>query len=137
MSASAGPAYSFGPNERPMVAGGPFNPSHPRWRRIAYFFIGILTGITGGLGNALVSVNLASIQGALGLGPVEGAWLPAAYVATNVCANLVLVRMRVEFGLQRFVQYIGAGLFITGERQYGFGDVVQIAVGTLDQARSP
>jgi small conductance mechanosensitive channel len=48
-------------------------------------------------------------------------------------AGLVAPAARISaargLGLQRFVQDIGAGLFITGERQYGFGDVVQIAVG--------
>ena len=40
---------------------------------------------------------------------------------------------RPGFGLQRFVQDIGAGLFITGERQYGFGNVVRIAVAGVTQ----
>jgi MFS family permease len=98
--------YAFKPDERPALPGSPFNPSHPSSRRIAYFGIGVLTGITGGLGNALVTANLASIQGALGLGTVEAAWLPAAYVMTNVCANLVLVRLRIQYGLQPFVRWM-------------------------------
>jgi moderate conductance mechanosensitive channel len=49
--------------------------------------------------------------------PVAGLVAPAA-----------LLSAALGFGLQRFVQDIGAGLFITGERQYGFGDVVRIAV---------
>ena len=36
-------------------------------------------------------------------------------------------------GLQRFIQDIGAGLFITGERQYGFGDVIRISVSGVSQ----
>lgn len=99
-------AYQFKPNERPMLLGSPFIPSHPPSRRVAYFGIAILAGITGGLGNALVSANLTSIQGDLGLGPIEAAWLPAAYIMTNVCANLVLVRLRVQYGLQRFVRWM-------------------------------
>jgi moderate conductance mechanosensitive channel len=47
----------------------------------------------------------------------------------GLIAPAALVSAALGFGLQRFVQDIGAGLFITGERQYGFGDVVQIAVG--------
>jgi small conductance mechanosensitive channel len=43
-------------------------------------------------------------------------------------APAALISAALGFGLQRFVQDIGAGLFITGERQYGFGDVVRISV---------
>ncbi len=54
--------------------------------------------------------------------PVAGLVAPAA-----------LLSAALGFGLQRFVQDIGAGLFITGERQYGFGDVVRIAVSGVTQ----
>jgi small conductance mechanosensitive channel len=47
----------------------------------------------------------------------------------GLVAPAALISAALGFGLQRFVQDIGAGLFITGERQYGFGDVVQISVG--------
>ncbi|MBO0775552.1 MAG: mechanosensitive ion channel, partial [Actinobacteria bacterium] len=49
--------------------------------------------------------------------PIAGLVAPAA-----------LLSAALGFGLQRFVQDIGAGFFITGERQYGFGDVVRISV---------
>jgi small conductance mechanosensitive channel len=56
-------------------------------------------------------------------------------------APAALISAALGFGLQRFVQDIGAGFFITGERQYGFGDVVRIsvsgvaepAVGTVEE----
>ena len=48
-------------------------------------------------------------------------------------APAALLSAALGFGLQRFVQDIGAGLFITGERQYGFGDVVRIAVAGVGQ----
>lgn len=98
--------YEFKPNERPLILGGPFNPRHAPSRMIAYFAIGILTALTGGLGNAMVSVNLPYIQGALGLYNDEGAWLTAAFVMTNVCANLLLVRVRIQFGLETFVVWM-------------------------------
>jgi moderate conductance mechanosensitive channel len=46
----------------------------------------------------------------------------------GLVAPAALLSAALGFGLQRFVQDIGAGLFITGERQYGFGDVVRIEV---------
>jgi len=45
----------------------------------------------------------------------------------GLVAPAALLSAALGFGLQRFVQDIGAGFFITGERQYGFGDVVTIA----------
>ena len=46
----------------------------------------------------------------------------------GLVAPAALISAALGFGLQRFVQDIGAGLFITGERQYGFGDVVRLEV---------
>jgi small conductance mechanosensitive channel len=48
-------------------------------------------------------------------------------------APAALLSAALGFGLQRFVQDIGAGFFITGERQYGFGDVVRISVSGLPE----
>ncbi len=51
----------------------------------------------------------------------------------GLVAPAALVSAALGFGLQRFVQDIGAGLFITGERQYGFGDVVRISVAGVSE----
>jgi small-conductance mechanosensitive channel len=52
----------------------------------------------------------------------------------GLVAPAALISAALGFGLQRFVQDIGAGLFITGERQYGFGDVVRISlIGSSQQ----
>jgi len=59
----------------------------------------------------------------------------------GLVAPAALISAALGFGLQRFVQDIGAGFFITGEKQYGFGDVVRIsvtgvpepAVGTVEE----
>jgi moderate conductance mechanosensitive channel len=45
----------------------------------------------------------------------------------GLVAPVALLSAALGFGLQRFVQDIAAGFFITGERQYGFGDVIRIA----------
>ena len=52
----------------------------------------------------------------------------------GLIAPAALLSAALGFGLQRFVQDIGAGLFITGERQYGFGDVIRIAVSGMSQS---
>ena len=46
----------------------------------------------------------------------------------GLVAPAALLSAALGFGLQRFVQDIGAGFFITTERQYGFGNVVRISV---------
>ena len=46
----------------------------------------------------------------------------------GLVAPAALLSAALGFGLQRFVQDIAAGFFITGERQYGFGNVVRIEV---------
>jgi small-conductance mechanosensitive channel len=51
----------------------------------------------------------------------------------GLVAPAALISAALGFGLQRFIQDIGAGLFITGERQYGFGDVVRISVSGVSQ----
>jgi MFS family permease len=99
-------AYQFKAHERPIIPGSPFNPDHPAPRMWAYGAIGVLAGLTGGLGNALVTANLAYYQGTLGLSAREAAWIPAAFVTTNVCANLVLVKFRQQFGLLPFVRLV-------------------------------
>jgi moderate conductance mechanosensitive channel len=51
----------------------------------------------------------------------------------GLVAPAALLSAALGFGLQRFVQDIAAGLFITGERQYGFGDVVRIEVASISE----
>ncbi|HLI42188.1 MAG TPA: mechanosensitive ion channel family protein [Streptosporangiaceae bacterium] len=51
----------------------------------------------------------------------------------SLVAPAALISAALGFGLQRFVQDIGAGFFITGERQYGFGDVVRISVAGVPE----
>lgn len=51
----------------------------------------------------------------------------------GLVAPAALLSAALGFGLQRFVQDIGAGFFITGERQYGFGDVVRISATGVAQ----
>ncbi|MCS0616595.1 MFS transporter [Massilia kyonggiensis] len=93
------------PDERPTLPGGPSFPKHSTPRRIAYFLIGTLVTITGGLGNALVTVNLVNLQGTLGVFAAEANWLPTAYVMTNVSMNLLLVKFRQQFGLRAFTEF--------------------------------
>jgi MFS family permease len=92
------------PHERPMLPGSPSSPTHSTPRRLAFLLVGFIVAITGGLGNALVSVNLLYAQGSLGVYTAEIQWLPAAYVMANVSMNLLLVKFRQQFGLRLFTE---------------------------------
>src|SRR5471030_1088497 len=92
------------PHEKPTLPGSPSNPIHPLPRRFAFLIVGLIVAITGGLGNALVSVNLPYLQGSLGVYSSEIQWLPAAYVMANVSMNLLLVKFRQQFGLRLYTE---------------------------------
>src|SRR5262249_10632925 len=99
MSAVAEPGYPFRPEDRPIVAGGPFTPPHPPLRRLGYGLIGLLAGVAASFGNALVNVDVPYLAGSLGLYVAEASLLTAFYVAMNASTNLMLVKARVQFGI--------------------------------------
>ncbi|WP_218036448.1 MFS transporter [Sphingobium sp. EM0848] len=130
------PDYRFAPHERPLMPGSPATPDHPTPRRIGYFLIGTLLGLTGGFINGLLTANLPQIQGALGLTNVEGGWLTAAYSMTNVCMSLLLIKFRQQFGIQRFTRFVLAGFLALNLSQifvhsYGFELIVRGAGGIV------
>ncbi len=86
------------------MPGSPPTPWHPPLRRIAYFSVAVLVILAGSLGNAIVTANLTTLQGSLGLYSAEIQWLPTVYVMTNVCANMVLIKFRQQFGIRLFTQ---------------------------------
>jgi len=99
------------PHEKPTLMGSPATPDH-HWRlRLAYGAIGVLVSITGGLGAGVVTANIQSLAGNLGVTTTEAAWLPVVYVMTNACMNLILVKFRQQYGLQPFAR-IMLGIFV-------------------------
>lgn len=96
--------HDWAPHERPTIPGSPSTPLHSTPKRLAFAIVGVIVALTGGLGNALVVANLQYLQGALGATQAEIAWLPAAYVMTNVSINLLLVKFRQQFGLRAFTE---------------------------------
>ncbi|TSH97403.1 MFS transporter [Verticiella sediminum] len=109
------------------MPGSPAMPSHRLRTRIAYALVALLVGITGGLGNAMVTVNLAAFQGHLGLTPIEGAWLPAAYLMVNMSANLLLLKFRQQFGLRLYAE-IGLALYAALTISYLFVQSLPMAI---------
>ena len=92
------------PHERSPMPGSPPTPWHPPARRIAYGAVGALVVMAGALGNGIVTANLLNLQGSLGLYQAEIQWLPTVYVMTNVCANMLLIKFRQQFGIRLFAQ---------------------------------
>ncbi|WP_395402094.1 MFS transporter [Pseudoduganella sp. UC29_106] len=117
------------PHERPLLPGSPSTPLHSTPRRIAYLLVGFIVAITGGLGNALVTVNLLYAQGSLGVFQAEIQWLPAAYVMANVSMNLLLVKFRQQFGLRLFTElFLGLYALVTLAHLFVHGLASAIAV---------
>lgn len=124
-----------------MMPGSPASPDHPTARRVAYFCIGVLIAITGGMGNALVAANLQNIQGALGLYSDEAAWLTTVYVMTNVSMSLLLVKFRQQFGLVPFIRiFLAAFILITASHlfvhEYSTALIARAASGIAASALS-
>jgi len=120
------PTPDWEEHEKPTLPGSASMPWHPPHVRVAYALVALLVGITGGLGNALVSANLPAIQGTLGLTPAQGAWLPASYIMVNVTTNLIVFKFRQQFGLRMFAE-IGLAL-------YAFLTLLHLIVGGFEMA---
>ncbi len=97
-------------HEKPALPGSPAMPYHPPWERACYALVAVLVGLTGGLGNALFTANLPTIQGQMGLTSAEAAWLSGAYVTFNVTANLLIYKFRQQYGMRLFAE-IGLGVY--------------------------
>jgi len=101
------------PHERSPIPGSPPTPWHPPGRRVAYAVVATLVVMAGALGNGIVTANLTNLQGSLGLYSAELQWLPTVYVMTNVCANMVLIKFRQQFGIRLFTQIFLLGFVLT------------------------
>lgn len=121
--------WAFAPHEIPTMPGSPGSVEHPGRRRAAYAVVGVVVGLTGALGNALISANTAVLGGALGLDPAQVAWLPTVYVMTNVSINLLLIKFRQEFGLRPFaIVFLIAYLVLTAAHLFvlDFGSAILV-----------
>jgi MFS family permease len=125
-------AWEPAPHERSPIPGSPPTPWHPPLRRAAYMAVALLVVLSGSLGNAIVTANLTSLQGSLGLYSGEIQWLPTVYVMTNVCANMVLIKFRQQFGIRLFTQiFLGAFALTTAGHLLAHSFATAVAVRAL------
>lgn len=103
-------AHEFPAHERPAAVGSPASPSHKAGTRLAHMAVGVLVGTTAGLGGALVSADLVQVRQVLALSPTQAALLSTSYVAAAVPANLLLIKVRQQYGLRRFA-LVALGLY--------------------------
>lgn len=96
---TAAAPYDYAADERPIMPGSPYSPRHTPRRRVGYAAVAVLLALVATLGNSLVTVNIPSLAGALGVSLAEASLLPAVYVAMNVCSNLLLIKARQQFGI--------------------------------------
>ncbi len=78
------------------------------------------------LASVITWLVLAVIYSATGLAVLERLGIPL----TTLVAPAAVAAVALGFGAQRVVQDILAGFFIISERQYGFGDLVQLSVAS-------
>ena len=97
--------YQYKPYERPVFPGAAGRPDHPVRRKVAYFIIGVLLGLVSGLQNGLLVAALPQVQGSLGLTPVEGGLVTAAYYMTYCWMSMLLFKVRQQFGINRFTHF--------------------------------
>ena len=91
--------YVFRPEERPTFPGSPYSPTHSLTHRLGYAAIALLVATTASLGNALVTVNINNLSGALGVYLAEATLLIPIYIGMNASANLLLIKARMRFGI--------------------------------------
>lgn len=77
----------------------PFVPM-AEWKAILYFSSSVMFFLTQGLGMNLALANLNQIQGSIAATTTEAAWLSAAYMAPNVSLGILLVKVRMQFGVR-------------------------------------
>ncbi len=92
----------------------PFVPMAP-WRSALYFLSSVLFFLTQGLGMNLALANLNQIQGSIAATTTEAAWLSAAYMAPNVSLSIILVKVRMQYGVRAMAKvavtcFIGASV---------------------------
>ena len=79
------------------------HPPLPVHRAVPYMLAATLLAITQGLGQGFVSANIPAFAGDLGVTTTQSSWLMAVYMIPRAALPVMLIKMRTQFGLRRFV----------------------------------
>ena len=96
-------------------------------RGLACGLTGTLCGLTQSFGLYLVGSNLPGIQGSLGATAAEAGWLTTAYFSTALWSTLLLVKVRLHFGLRLFTG-LGPACFVLVSSLHVLTNTVSSAV---------
>ena len=104
--------YTFSPEEKPLFPGSPYFARHTLRNRLLYAVSAAVMALGSGLGNGMITANLTSISGEMGLYVAEANILLAVYVAFNATANLMLVKARMQFGIPATMHVVLGALMV-------------------------
>lgn len=68
-------------------------------------FVSVLLGLTQSLTVFGINNNLSALQGALGATALEAGWLSTAYFATTLSAVVLMTKVRLQVGIERFATW--------------------------------
>lgn len=108
---SSAPPISAGPGSAAGASAAAPPPVRLR-RSVACVAASALLWTTQGLGMNLVAANTQQLQGVFGASLNEATWLVAAYMAPNVSLSLILMKIRMQYGLRWFAE-LSLGLFVS------------------------
>lgn len=67
--------------------------------------VSVILGLTQSLTVFGINNNLSALQGALGATAVEAGWLSTAYFATGLSAVVLITKLRIQVGMERFATW--------------------------------
>src|ERR1700712_199347 len=101
--------------------------SHEARHRLGCGLTGTLLCLSQSLGLYLVSSNLSNIQGSISATAAEASWLTTAYFGAALSSTLLLAKIRMHVGLQRFAT-VGLLCFIVAAALHVASDTMPAAV---------
>lgn len=72
---------------------------------LCYMAIAALIGLGAGVGQGMVTANIAQIAGDLGATTAQASWLLVAYMLPRAALPILLIKIRTQYGLRRFTQW--------------------------------
>ncbi|HEY0211997.1 MAG TPA: MFS transporter [Paenirhodobacter sp.] len=88
--------------EQPAPPPGP--PPMSMMLTLGYMSAALLIALGAGVGQGLLSANIAQIAGDLGATTAQTSWLLIAFMVPRACLPIMLIKIRTQYGLRRFTE---------------------------------